>query len=158
MKTVSKLLLCVLVLISCNQEKAQDTELKDTTPEPEALSLEGIWELTNYYTYEDNEVIDSFSNNADYRQIKMYQHGKVMWSRKVPIDSIEWYGYGSYQITDTSLTETIEYGSASMLKIIDTMRVFTFELELEKNKYRQINIDIDGNRMFSENYVRIEEP
>lgn len=118
-------------------------------------SLEGVWELVNYYTYEDNEVIDSFPNTEGYRQVKMYKDGKVMWTRKVPKDSTQWYGYGKYIITDTSLVETLEYGSASMMRIIDTSRVFSFELQGEKDWFRQISVDENGNRTFSENYLRI---
>ncbi|UGU16305.1 hypothetical protein LS482_00200 [Sinomicrobium kalidii] len=120
------------------------------------VSLEGVWELVNYYTYEDNKVTDSFPNTEGYRQVKMYQDGKVMWTRKVPQDSTQWYGYGKYNTTDTSLVETLEYGSASMMRIIDTSRVFSFELQGGKDWFRQISINEDGNRTFSENYIRIK--
>lgn len=118
-------------------------------------SLEGVWELVNYYTYEANNVLDSFPNTQGYRQVKIYQDGKVMWSRRVPQDSTQWYGYGKYMANDTSLTETLEYGSASMMRIIDTSRVFSFELQQGKDWFRQISINEDGNRTFSENYIRI---
>ncbi|RNL78063.1 hypothetical protein ED312_19890 [Sinomicrobium pectinilyticum] len=125
------------------------------TKENPPVSLEGVWELVNYYTYEDNNVTDSFPNAEGYRQVKMYQDGKVMWTRKVPQDSTQWYGYGKYLSTDTSLVETLEYGSASMMKIIDTSRIFSFELQGGKDWFRQISINEDGNRTFSENYIRI---
>ncbi|MGS2738061.1 hypothetical protein [Sinomicrobium sp. M5D2P17] len=125
------------------------------TKEDAPVSLEGVWELVNYYTYEDNNVIDSFPNTEGYRQVKMYQDGKVMWTRKVPQDSTQWYGYGKYLSTDTSLAETLEYGSASMMKIIDTSRIFSFELQGGKDWFRQISINEEGNRTFSENYIRI---
>lgn len=126
------------------------------TEKSRPLSLEGVWELVNYYTYEDNEVIDSFPNTEGYRQVKMYKDGKVMWTRKVPQDSTQWYGYGRYITTDTSLVETLEYGSASMMRIIDTSRVFSFELQGDKDWFRQISINEEGNRTFSENYIRIK--
>ncbi|MGS2763281.1 hypothetical protein [Sinomicrobium sp. M5D2P9] len=126
-------------------------DTKEDTP----VSLEGVWELVNYYTYEDNHIIDSFPNTEGYRQVKMYQDGKVMWTRKVPQDSTQWYGYGKYLSTDTSLVETLEYGSASMMKIIDTSRIFSFELQGGKGWFRQISINEEGNRTFSENYIRI---
>jgi hypothetical protein len=79
-----------------------------------------------------------------------------MWSRYVPEEPNGRFGYGSYKITDNQLIETLEYGDAEMMKAMDTMRVFTFDLVLKENNYSQINIDEDGNRTFSENYKRID--
>jgi len=117
--------------------------------------IEGTWELIDQYSYDGMEVIDTIENSDGYRQIKMFYKGKVMWTRYVPKDSIEWFGYGSYATTDSTLTETLEYGSASMMRIVDTMRVFRFELLLKKDYYQQITTDGEGNRLFSENYRRI---
>jgi hypothetical protein len=39
---------------------------------------------------------------------------------------------------------------------LDTMRIFTFELQLKDETYSQITVDEDGNRTFSENYLRID--
>ncbi|MCX2679187.1 hypothetical protein OOZ15_04470 [Galbibacter sp. EGI 63066] len=119
-------------------------------------SLEGTWELINRYTYDENTVTDTIHNTNGYRQIKMYSKNKVMWTRFVPKDSVEWFGYGSYYTTKNSLVETLEYGSASMMKIIDTMRVFSFKLVIEKDYFSQITVDDEGNSIFSENYKRIE--
>ena len=47
-------------------------------------TLEGTWELVNYYNYQDNEVTDTIQNQKGYRQVKMYTKSKVMWSRQVP--------------------------------------------------------------------------
>ncbi len=125
------------------------------TPGSDKLTLEGTWELTGHYIYDNNEIIDTVPSTYGYRQIKMFNDGKVMWTRYVPKDSIEWFGYGSYQATDSTLVETLEYGSASMMKIIDTMRVFSFRLQMEKNRFTQITVDAEGIRTFSENYKRI---
>ncbi|QLE02862.1 hypothetical protein HX109_15280 [Galbibacter sp. BG1] len=119
-------------------------------------SLEGVWELVDRYSYDDNKVVDTLKNNDGYRQIKMYQKGKVMWTRFVPKDSVEWFGYGSYQTTPDKLVERLEYGSASMMRIVDTMRVFSFKLEKNKNHFSQITVDGEGNAIFSENYKRVE--
>ncbi len=119
-------------------------------------SIEGTWELVNQYSYDGDNVIDTIENTEGYRQIKMFYKGKVMWTRYVPKDSVEWFAYGSYETSDTTLTEMLEYGSASMMKIVDTMRVFTFELQLGKNTYSQITLDGEGNRLISENYKRID--
>ena len=79
-----------------------------------------------------------------------------MWTRFVPKDSVEWFGYGSYVASEDQLIETLEYGSESMMNVIDTLRMFTFELQISENEYSQITTDEDGNRIFSENYQRIE--
>ncbi len=119
-------------------------------------SIQGVWELVDRYTYNNNEVIDTLENTNGYRQIKMYSSDKVMWTRFVPVDSVEWFGYGSYNTTDQTLIETLEYGSNSMMKIIDTMRRFTFKLVIDDNTYSQITLDDEGNPIFSENYKRLE--
>lgn len=119
--------------------------------------IEGTWELVNFYNYDENgNVTDTVPTTDGYRQIKMYYNGKVMWTRYVPADSIEWFGYGSYEITDSSLTERLEYMSASMKKIANELQEWNMELILKENAYSQIFVDEEGNRTFSENYKRID--
>ncbi|MEL4308882.1 hypothetical protein [Joostella sp. CR20] len=147
MKTLlypSVFMLALLLLSSAPKEKVQKN------------SLHGVWELTHRFSYSNNAIIDTIHNTDGYRQIKMYQENKVMWTRFVPKDSVEWFGYGSYQNTDDKLIERLEYGSESMMKIIDTMRVFTFKLEVDGDTFSQITVDDEGNSLFSENYKRIK--
>ena len=118
--------------------------------------IRGTWELRDFYHYDDNEIIDTVATTDGYRQIKMYTKDRVMWTRYVPKDSVEWFGYGSYVASDDQLIETLEYGSESMMNVIDTLRIFTFELQISENEYSQITVDEEGNRIFSENYKRIE--
>ena len=145
-------LFIVTTLISCNNAQ------KNVEPqvEEDKLSLEGTWEMMGYYNYKDNKVIDSFTRGENFRQVKMYTPTKVMWSKKVPSDSTEWFGYGSYKLNDTSLTEILDYGSNMMNQVIKEEMEFKYELKLEKDKFTQIELDEDGNRIYSENYVRIE--
>lgn len=119
-------------------------------------TLQGTWELQNFYNYDGQEVSDTIPTTEGYRQIKMFYNGKVMWTRYVPKDSVEWFGYGSYRITEDRLIETLEYGSASMMQNISPPMVFEFELVLKDDTYSQITIDEGGNRTFSENYKRID--
>ena len=87
-----------------------------------------------------------------------------MWSRSTSEDTkdadgndvVGLFGYGTYKITDNELIEVIEYGDKGMLKDKESFRKFVFELWLEDDKYSQINRDEEGNRIFSENYVRIK--
>lgn len=118
--------------------------------------LDGTWELISHYVFEKNKVKDTIEAQDGFRQIKMYNDSKVMWTRFVPSASAEWFGYGSYEISNGTLKETLEYGSSTMMKMIDTIGVFEFELKYKKNKFSQITLDDKGNRLHSENYIRIK--
>lgn len=119
-------------------------------------TIQGTWELQSFYNYDGQEISDTANLQEGYRQVKMYYDGKVMWSRTDPNDTIGRFGYGSYKITDTDLIETIEYGDYQMLMALDTLREFTFELILKDDTFSQISFDAEGNRTFSENYMRID--
>lgn len=119
-------------------------------------SLEGTWELINRYSYDDNQISDTLQNVNGYRQIKIFSKGKVMWTRYSPDDPAEWFGYGSYSNTEDRLKEQLEFGSATMMGIRDTVQVFEFDLILDEDTYSQITTDSEGNRSFSENYRRID--
>ena len=86
----------------------------------------------------------------------MYTHNKVMWSKYVPSDSSEWFGYGKYSVKESELIEELEYGSEMMSRIIQEKKEFKHELILNGNSFSQIEIDEDGNRIYAENYKRIE--
>jgi hypothetical protein len=145
------LLLAVIILSSC-----KDKEMSGNNDNK--LTLEGTWELISRYNYVDNKVSDSFGLAEGYRQVKMYTPTKVMWSRKRPADSTEWFGYGSYEVnTDRDiLMEVLDYGSVMMSEIIEEEKEFIFELNLKENSFIQIELDDEGNRVISENYIRIE--
>ncbi len=149
MKKLLGLFFLMLILIS-------STEFTSLKPQTNASSLEGTWELINRFNYDDENVIDTLENLNGYRQIKMYSKGKVMWTRHSPDDPSEWFGYGSYSNTENELEEQLEYGSETMMQIQDTVKVFKFELQLDKDTYSQITLDDDGNKTFAENYVRID--
>ena len=159
MKKLVVLFAVFLVLIACKeQENNADSETsQNQTEEVKKPTLDGVWELVSFYNYEDNAIKDTVINSPDNRQVKIYKDGKVMWSRRAPSDQIDYFGYGSYTITDSSLREVLDYGSVAMLKVIDTMRVFDFELYFDKDTFTQIQLDPDGDRVFSENYIRIKE-
>ncbi|WP_299523182.1 hypothetical protein [Winogradskyella sp.] len=150
--------LALLTLSSCKDAEASATITDETEVEEATVKngLKGAWELKGFYNYKDNVVVDSFSNSAISRQVKMYTDTKVMWCKLLKTDSIEFFGYGSYTYEDGILTETLEFGSAFMNDVIEEQQEFTFQFELEPNRFEQIEIDEDGNRVYSENYVRIE--
>nr|WP_321412057.1 hypothetical protein [uncultured Allomuricauda sp.] len=127
-----------------------------TAHEPTNPSIEGTWELQSFYNFDGENVIDTIQKSDGYRQVKMYSKEKIMWTRYVPDEPNGRFGYGSYRVTDNSLVEVIEYGDDDMMKALDTMRNFTFELILKEDTFSQITVDSDGNRTFSENYKRID--
>lgn len=151
MKTSSVLFLALILLSSC-----KDKEMSGNNDNK--LTLEGTWELISRYNYVDNKVSDSFGLGEGYRQVKMYTPTKVMWCRKRPADSTEWFGYGSYELNPErdSLIEVLDYGSVMMSQIIEEEKEFVFELLLKKDSFIQIELDDEGNRVISENYIRIE--
>lgn len=153
-----KLLLLLLLLFTfsaCNEQKKSIPNAESHMQE-QAMKLNGTWEMIGYYNYVDNKIVDSFQTNNGFRQVKMYTDHKVMWSKNIPADSSEWFGYGNYNYNENELKETLEYGSEMMRKIIEEKKEFKYELQLEKDKFSQIEVDDQGNRIYSENYKRIE--
>ncbi|MGP1990423.1 hypothetical protein D9V96_000880 [Zobellia laminariae] len=148
MKKIITLICISFLLISATKYEAPETPYHPT--------IEGTWELVSHYNYADGVPTDTLLAADGYRQIKMYYNGKVMWTRYVPNDSVEWFGYGSYETTDSTLTEKLEYMSASMRKITNSDMKWDMELELDKNSFSQIFTDEEGNRINSENYKRLD--
>ena len=156
MKSIFFVLSLVFVtLISCNENEKVNKD-SEVIPKEKKLSLKGTWELKGFYNYKDNVVVDSFSNNTIARQIKMYSDSKVMWCKLLKTDSIEFFGYGSYKYDTGKLTEMLEFGSAFMNEVIAENKEFNFELELQPDSFQQIELDEDGNKIYSENYIRLE--
>lgn len=127
-----------------------------TDKESSMHTIEGTWELQNFYQYDGQKIIDTTPTSEGFRQVKMYYNGKIMWSRTSSEEIAGRFGYGTYKITPDRLIETIEYGDGQMMKALDTIRQFTFELVLEDETYSQIQMDEFGNRISSENYKRID--
>jgi hypothetical protein len=156
MKKVIFLLIIAIICFTCKQEstKVLDVEEVQVTTKN---NLDGVWQLTSFYNYKDNVVVDTVMANPENPQIKIFLDNKVMWSRKEPKGTEEYFGYGSYVTTDSTLVETLEFGSKLMLKVIDSSRVFSFELIKGNDTFTQIDIGPEGDRVFSENYVKINE-
>jgi len=149
MKKLPGLICLMFIMISASSYNPDELQ---TIP-----SIEGTWELVNFYNFDDEgNISDTLPASSGYRQIKMYYNGKIMWTRYVPTDSVEWFGYGSYVTTDSTLTERLDYMSASMRKIANENMEWHMELQLQEDKYSQIFLDPEGKRMTSENYKRLD--
>ena len=149
----------LLLVFSCKDQPKSDietSEVESTKLNEKVNTLKGTWELKGFYNYQDNVVVDSFSNNTISRQVKMYTDSKVMWCKLLKTDSIEFFGYGSYNYNDGMLTEILEFGSAFMNEVIKEQQEFNFQLLLYADRFEQIELDEEGNKIYSENYVRIE--
>ena len=146
----------ILLLIFCYVMGATLITSDGLTNKHKDLSLDGVWELENQQLYENGMLSETLPNENGYRQVKMYSKGHVMWTRNDPSDSNEWFGYGTYKITDGTLEERLEYASGPMMKIVDTTKIFRFELIIGANTYQQIQQDEDGNRSHGETYIRID--
>ncbi|NNL81594.1 MAG: hypothetical protein HKO67_13985 [Flavobacteriaceae bacterium] len=158
MKTlIILLLLSIFTFFSCKQEATDKTDQIEEVTEMDP-SIKGVWELVSFYNYdEEGNVTDTLMANETNKQVKIYTETRIMWSRFNISDTIDWFGYGAYETTDTSLVETLEYGSKSMNRVIEEeQNVFDFKLVLSEDTYSQITIDEDGDPFFAENYRRIE--
>jgi len=51
------------LFLSCNKN-VKTVEDEKVTTEEKKLSLKGTWELKGFYNYNNNVVVDSFSNNT----------------------------------------------------------------------------------------------
>ncbi|MGB5668016.1 MAG: hypothetical protein WBM53_14320 [Maribacter sp.] len=156
MKKLLGLVFLMLILISA---------IGISSSKPDTMhTIEGTWELQSFYNFDGVNITDTVPTDKGYRQVKMYYNGNIMWSRTTAEDTkgadgndvVGKFGYGTYKITNTQLIENIEYGDEGMLTGKDSIRTFVFELWLEDDKYSQINTDEEGNRIFSENYKRID--
>src|SRR5690606_13832747 len=148
MKKSLGLVFVMLILVSATDFTSTKLQNRKT--------LEGTWELVSFNNYDGNDVIQTIPTTEGYRQIKMFYNGKVMWTRYVPTDSVEWFGYGSYTATDSTLTEKLEYMSASMRRIANADMEWKLELFLDTATYSQIFVDEDVYRINSEHYKRLD--
>lgn len=148
MKKILGFIFLMLILVSATKFTTED--------ESSMHAIEGTWELQDFYQYDGDKIIDTTATSKGFRQVKMYYNGNIMWSRTSSDEIAGRFGYGTYKIIPDRLIETIEYGDAQMMLALDTIRQFTFELILNDETYSQINLDENGNRIFSENYKRID--
>ena len=152
MRLLCTVFFIALLFTSCKNDKMQESAVVADSKQ----TLEGVWQMVGFYNYQDNKVSDSFMRSDSYNQIKIYTPTKVMWSRLNKLDSTDWFGFGNYKITDSSLHEVIVYGSNSMNKAIEVNNEFNFELILNGDTFSQVSLDDNGDRIIAENYVRIE--
>ncbi len=99
-------IISLCLLAACNPT-TENTITTDSEPANESApatnELEGIWQLQEWkiVNQDDTSVVQHQS-----RQHKIYFQGYYMWNREVPYDSVEWHGFGIYEIqADDTLME-----------------------------------------------------
>lgn len=155
MKTRVLMTALIALFFSCQENHDKNKNINDINT-LEGTTLEGTWEMIGLYNYKDNKVVDSFKTRTGNRQIKIYTKSRVMWSKLVPADSTEYFAYGTYTVNDSILKETLDYGSKTMNIAINQRQDYIYKIVIGKNKFSQIEIDDDGNRIYSENYRRVD--
>lgn len=148
------LFICIAFLFSCKNDS--NTVKNDSNLDNEKTSLQGAWKLVSYLNYRDNGDVDTILSAIDNKQIKMYSDTKVMWSRERASDSLDWFGCGDYTITDSILTEVLDFGSKSMNAIIKERKEFVYKVILGEDNFSQIQTDSLGAPIYAENYIRLE--
>lgn len=150
--------LTIVLISSCKDQQGKSTKIvqAEEISSTNSNGLNGTWELVSFYNYKDNVAVDSFKSSSKSRQLKIYTDTRVMWCKHKPADSSEWFGYGTYNYHDNTLTEVLDFGSEIMNDVIAERKEFKFELQLKPNHFQQIELDEEGNRIYSENYKRVE--
>ena len=158
MRKNSLLVLVILAFfLSCNNSNSKKEKIVAVEEKEDKPSIIGAWERTSFYNYgEDGKVTDSFASSEENKHIKIFTPSKVMWCRHIASDSTQWFGYGNYKLTDSLLTEVLEFGSKTMSEFISVNPEFVFKYNLDSNKFSQIQVDAEGHPLFAENYVRLE--
>ena len=118
---------CIILLFSllsfctaCNQQSDEGASNNDVM---DATSIEGVWELTNYYwvNYEWGDTLLPDPDEIGV-QHKIYLDGYVMWTADPKSDSSEWHGYGTYRINNDTLIETVVKTDTT---VYDTTVIYT---------------------------------
>jgi hypothetical protein len=117
--------------IACNQPSDAGTTNSDVR---DADAIEGVWKLTNSYWILDDDTI--YADNIGV-QHKIYFDGYVMWTSDPAPDSSEWHGYGTYQLSNDKLIETLSSMSLSMKEANGSESEFEFKIEYDLNFFKQ---------------------
>jgi len=151
------LIICIALIFSCKDNSNVETLDKiDPQIASEINTLEGAWKLVSYLNFGEDGRVDTIPSSNTNKQIKMYSATKVMWSRTRISDSIDWFAYGDYNVKNGVLTEVLEYGSKSMNEVIKDRTEFSFNVNINENKFSQIELDSLGHPILAENYIRLE--
>ena len=96
----------------------------------DAGPIEGVWELSSLYWYLDDDTLYAEPPNGSTH--KIYFDGYVMWTSDPGPESSEWYGYGTYRLSNDVVIESLSSMSLAVKE------EFNGEVEFElKTEYGQ---------------------
>ena len=117
--------------IACNQQSDEGASTKDVgSVDP----IEGVWELNSRYWVRDDDTI-----YADYVGVvhKIYFDGYVMWISDPGPDSSEWYGYGTYRLSNDMLVEKLSSMSLPMKVEMGLKDDYSYKIAYDLDFYKQ---------------------
>ena len=144
------LLFCIAVSLFACQPPAADCP-EDTSKD----ALTGTWSMTALLA--SKTATGDTLWYGERTQYKMYANGAVMWMAESPMDSTEWYGYGTYSIDGDSLREVMLSGSSAFRKELEERgsNAFSHGLTVSEDAYSQT---LQGNDSVTvrEDYARVK--
>lgn len=155
MKKIIGFIIVISLGVSCNTEKAKETEKSSS------LSITGTWKLLTGTLVEkgDTTITDYTQNKSFHKIINDTHFAFFMHDLNKGKDSTSVYssGGGSYSLTDSTYTEHLEYCTAREWEGND----FTFTMTIMGDTLIQRGIEIiesEGiNRLNIEKYIRVKQ-
>jgi len=144
--------LCILLslfCIACNQPA-------DILSDEKAPSVEGVWKLTDHFVVtEFGDTVWVFPESAQY---KIYLDGHVMWNGEPDQDSIEWYGFGTYDLSGDTLVERLSIMSYSMQEAMGSDEEAILVVEFDEDNFKQYIEGIWQDTVYynTEVYIRLK--
>ena len=128
LRILSVTILISLLCVACNQPA--DTLSEDTSP-----SVEGVWKVTEHFWM--NEYGDTVWVFPESDQYKIYLDGHVMWCGEPDPDSVEWYGFGTYELMGDTIIERLSTMSWSMQEMTEFNEEIVLVVEFDENNFKQ---------------------
>ncbi len=165
MSTLKKLIILSLILfVSCGENSKKE----DAKSEIPLSEMEGFWNRIGTIQVVNGVPVDTLliknSENTDYRQIKVYKDGNMVWLDNVKSET-PWKGggggYGKFTVnSEKSLTEHMSAGTGYMAGYVDNYKDslnvpamdVTLSIDYKDDIYSQMN---GPNRQFMEYWERM---
>lgn len=138
----------ILLMVCCQSPKEEIVTGSFADDDP----IEGVWRMTKLMgVYHHNgDTVDETRN-----QHKIFVDGSIMWGFEAEEDSTEWFGYGTYELKEDSLIETMTSGSNAFRKAISEHgSVYRMGLKISDEEFTQVYRD--DSMMIYEMYVRVQ--